>query len=232
VLRHVGANATEQQGSKGRYLDDLREGVRFIRQDRLILSVVLTIMVTNLIEAIASVGMPVYANRLYGSALALGLMSAATGGGAMISAVIYGWIGHRLPRRRTFQVAFILLALGYSPLALLPPLPVTLVALVLLGLAAGPINPLLSAVSYERIPSELRGRVLGAISAGAYVAMPFGVLVGGVLLDRLGLRPVYTLVSGALLICTLSMLANPAFRALDASSERTTTLAREEARAA
>ena len=70
-----------------------------------------------------------------------------------------------------------------------------------------------------------------AVSAGAYVAMAFGVLVGGVLLDRLGLRPVYTLVAGTLLVCALSMLGNPAFRALDAPPAGVTTLARREARA-
>ena len=113
----------------------------------------------------------------------------------MVSAVIFGAIGSRLPRRRTFLTAFILLALGYGPLALLPPLPVTLIALALLGLAAGPINPLISAVLYERVPADLRGRVIGAATAGVNMAAPLGVLLGGVLLDRLGLRPVYALVS-------------------------------------
>jgi MFS family permease len=232
VLRQAVAGPVGQEASKSRYLDDLRDGLRFIRRDRLIISVVLTVMATNLIEAIASVGAPVYANRLYGSAIALGLMSAAAGGGAMVSAIVYGMVGHRLPRRRTFQVAFILLALGYAPLALLPPLPFTLIALVLLGLAAGPINPLLSAVAYERVPAELRGRVLGAVGAGASLAMPLGVLLGGVLLDRQGLRPVYTLVAGTLLACTLSTLANPALRLMDAPATRALAPVREEVRAA
>ena len=205
--------------TSGRYLEEVREGVRFIRSDRLILTIVLTIMATNLIEAVAWVGAPVYANRLYGSALALGLMTGAAGGGAMVSAILYGAYGHRLSRRTLYIGCFILVALGYWPLAFLPPLPVTIVALALLGLAAGPINPILGAVQYERVPPELRGRVIGAISAGANLAMPLGVLVGGVLLDHLSLGLVYGLVAGTFLIATLTMLFNPIFRQMDKQVE-------------
>ena len=218
------ASATAVRGGR-RYLTELREGLAFIRDDRLIRSIVLTIMVTNLIESVAWVGAPVYAERLYGSAVALGLMTAATGGGAMVSAILYGAFGHRLPRRPTFLGSFLLLALGYWPLAFLPPLPVTVASLALLGFFAGPINPFLGAVQYERIPAALRGRVIGAISAGANCAMPLGVLLGGVLLDALGLRPVYTLVASLFLVCTLAMFLNPAFRALDAPAPAVATAA-------
>ena len=43
----------------------------------------------------------------------------------------------------------------------MPSLPVTLV-LVVWGLAAGPLNPLLATVAYERVPPHMRGRVFGA----------------------------------------------------------------------
>lgn len=218
VIHRPGSQLEEGATGRGarRYITELREGLSFIRGDRLILSIVLTVMVTNLIESIAWVGAPVYAERLYGSAIALGLMTAATGGGSMISAILYGMFGHRLPRRATFIGSFILLALGYWPLAFLPPLPVTVGTLAFLGFFAGPLNPLLGAIQYERIPAALRGRVLGAISAGASCATPLGVLLGGVLLDRLGLRPVYSLVAGLFLLCTLTMLLNPAFHEMDA----------------
>ncbi|HEY8600307.1 MAG TPA: MFS transporter, partial [Thermomicrobiales bacterium] len=124
-----GAGAAKPESNARRYLADLREGIQFIRGDRLILSIVLTLLVNNMIEAIAWVGAPVYARQLYGSAIALGLMTAVAGGGSMIGAILYGMFGHRLPRRTVFVGAFILLALGYWPLVFLPPLPITLVGL-------------------------------------------------------------------------------------------------------
>ena len=56
-------------------------------------------------------------------------------------------------------------------LATLPSLPVTLAALAVGGFAAGPLNPVLGAVEYERIPARLRGRVFGAITAGAWATV-------------------------------------------------------------
>jgi MFS family permease len=44
------------------------------------------------------------------------------------------------------------------------------------------------------VPEHLRGRVLSLINSAAWVLIPFGGLVGGVLSDRLG-------ISTALLVC-------------------------------
>src|SRR6266542_1538612 len=39
---------------------------------------------------------------------------------------------------------------------------------------------------FERIPPSVRGRVFGAITAGAWLAMPLGMLLGGVLTETRG----------------------------------------------
>jgi MFS family permease len=54
---------------------------------------------------------------------------------------------------------------------------------VLAGFAAGPINPLLFTVQTEIVPAELRGRVFGAIRAGAWAAIPLGILLGGLVVS-------------------------------------------------
>ncbi len=36
----------------------------------------------------------------------------------------------------------------------------------------------------------MRGRVFGTITAGAWIAMPFGMLLGGVLTEKLGVSTV------------------------------------------
>ena len=87
------------------------------------------------------------------------------GGGALAGALVYSAIGHRLPRRRTFLCCFAGVPVGYLALATLPPLPVALAALAVAGLAAGPINPLLFTVLTEIVPTQLRGRVFGAVRA-------------------------------------------------------------------
>jgi MFS family permease len=204
---------TQGQG----YADDLVEGLRFLRRDRLLLVIVGTVMITNFFDAArGSVIMPVYARDVYDSALALGLMFGVSGGGAVLGAVIYGMVGHRYARRWVFAGAFIFVSLPIFILATLPPLPVVLLAEFITGLAAGPINQVISTVEYERIPLNMRGRVFGAVTAGAWMAMPLGVLLGGYSVERAGLVPTLLVLGGCYLLTTVSLIFNPILKMMDA----------------
>lgn len=200
------------------YLSALREGLRYIWQDRLVRAIVVMVMVTNMLDlALSSVMLPVYASRVLGSAVDLGLILGAFGVGALIGAVIFGAVGHRLPRRAVYIVAFILAGSPrYFVMAAVPGLVPILATVFVGGLAAGSINPILSTVLYERVPLGMRARVLGAVTAGVWAAMPVGALLAGWLLEMIGLRAAL-LVAGALyLAATLSPLVSPVWRQMDA----------------
>ena len=91
----------------------------------------------------------------------------------------------------------------------------TIASLFVTGVAAGALNPLAGTVLQERIPAELRGRVLGAFLATVLVAAPLGVLLTGALIETVGLRPLLLAQGIACFAITLSIAANPAFRELD-----------------
>jgi MFS family permease len=199
----------------GRFLADLAEGMRFIWGHRLVRAIVLTVLLTNFLDAPIPVVMPVLARDAYGGATDLGLMYGVLGGAGLVGSLAYSAFGHRLPRRLTFVSCFAVVPVMYLALATLPPLPAALVALALAGVAAGPLNPLLLTVSAEIVPTRMRGRVFGAARAGAWASIPLGILIGGVAVETIG-------VAGALLAIGLCYLAvtsygflNPAFRELD-----------------
>ena len=198
------------------YFAGLVDGLRFIWHDRLIRAIVLTVMITNLLDAPSgSVILPVYVKQQSGTALDLGWMFAALGGGSLLGAIVFGAIGHRLPRRLTFSLMFVIVGLRFWVFSAFPSLPVILITLVIAGIAAGPLNPIMGTIQYERIPADLRGRVFGAITAGAYLAMPFGILMAGFALDRIGIQWVLIALGAAYLVTTLSLLINPAIREMD-----------------
>ena len=73
VWRGVPAPAAKPQGeTPGRYLADLREGLGFITRDRFVRTVVLTVLLTNFLDAPIPVLFPVYAEEAFGSAVYLG----------------------------------------------------------------------------------------------------------------------------------------------------------------
>jgi predicted MFS family arabinose efflux permease len=205
----------------GRYFAELAEGMRFIWNQRVLRAIVLTVLITNLLDAPFPVVMSVFAREEFGSAADLGLMYGVFGGFALAGALAFSAFGHRLPRRLTFVCCFVVVPIVYLTMATLPSLPVALAALAASGLAAGPINPLLVTVEYELVPMRLRGRVFGAVKAGAWAAIPVGVLLGGALVQAIGLAATFLGIGVCYVMVTLYGFFNPAFQEMDRlSAER------------
>lgn len=132
----------------------------------------------------------------------MGLLLGAFGGASLLGAVIYGIIGPRLPRRLTFGIAFVIVGLPFWILTLSPPFPIALTALAVTGLAAGPLNPIIQTVMFERVPRQMRGRVMGALTSAAYVAMPLGMLLAGFISERFGVISAVNLVAAGYMLIT------------------------------
>lgn len=195
------------------YWADLRAGLNFLRQDRLLPSILAVFMGANMLEnALLVVLLPVYTEQVLDSPVALGLAVGAVGAGALTGALLYGAIGHRLPRR---PVLLATLALAGAPkflvMATLPDQTLMIATLGVAALASGPVNPLLGAVEYARIPHHLRGRVFGVITAAVVGAVPVGVLAAGVLADALPLPTTFLGMAAAYLAISLVPLLHPAW---------------------
>jgi MFS family permease len=208
--------ATIKASENSHYFTELLAGLKFLVQDRLILAIVVTVMITNFLDsAFAGVVRPVYINQVFGNAFDLGLIIAANGGGAVFGALIFGAIGHKLPRHLTFYSMFILTGLTFFVYAFSPPLWVLVLTTFIFSIGAGPLNPIIDSVEYERIPPDMRGRVFGTITAGAWAAMPLSMLVAGVLTEKFGTRPMFIGIGVIYLLTTLSMAVIPAMREMD-----------------
>ena len=208
--------STVVQVARERYFATIAAGFRFLRRDRALLAIATTVAISNFLDGpLFAVIMPVYVRQTFGNAANLGLMIAAFGGGALLGTMIFGATGTRLPRRATFIGAFIMAALPFWVLVLLPPLPVILGALVVMGIVGGPINPIIETVKQERVPAELRGRVFGTITAIAFVAIPLGMALAGFLVEWAGVRATLACIAIGYLLTTVSLLVVPAFRDME-----------------
>jgi MFS family permease len=212
----VAPKLAETEEKTGKYFDELKDGLRFIAQDGLILSIVVMVMLTNFLDAIfGGVVQPVYVKEVFGSALNLGLLIAANGGGAVVGGLIFAAVGHRLPRHATFVAAFVLTGFRFWVYAIYPPLAVLIVTTFITSIGAGPLNPIIGAVEFERIPPSIRGRVFGAVTAGAWIAMPMGMLLGGILTDRFGTFVMMIGLAITFFVTTLSMAFIPAMKEMN-----------------
>jgi len=204
------------------YLAELKAGFTFWRRDKVLVALTLTVTATNLLDSFSSVILPVFVNELYGSPVSLGLMVGALGGGSVVSALMFAATGHRLPRHRAFAICFSLVALYYPLLALFPPAFGAVLVMFGAGLASGPLNPILHTVEFERVPPHMRGRVLGLTGALAWMAMPLGVLVAGVLVEFVGLRATLLGAGIAYVLIAASIWINRAMKEMDTTASKAT----------
>ncbi len=207
----------QTQESKSGYLASLWSGVRFIQRDPLILSLVLVVLTTNMIDAaFFSVVAPAYIKQIFHSALPLGILVAALGGSAFIGTLIFGAIGHRLPRRLTFGIGYTIGgASRFWAFLLFPVLPFLIAINIVAGLAIAPINPLMHTIMQERLPVEMRARVFGTMSAGFLAGVPIGTFASGYVVSWLGLSTTILIMGTLYLLATLSLLVNPALKGME-----------------
>jgi MFS family permease len=199
------------------YVEQLREGWTFLRGDRVLLGIAIMVALTNLLDlAYAAVLVPVWAEATTGSAATVGLVFATFGGAAALGSVCAAAWAARLPRYKTYLVAFLVCgAPRFVVFALDVPIWAVLAVCVAGGFASGFLNPILGAVIYERIPDRLMGRVTSLNTALCFALMPFGGILGGLLIAGLGLSPALLVVGAAYFLVTMLPAVDPRWREMD-----------------
>jgi MFS family permease len=199
------------------YLAQLREGWDFLRRDRVLLGIAVMVALTNLLDiAYASLLVPVWAEESGNGAAAIGLLFAVFSGASVLGAMTAAASGDRLPRYRTYLLAFLI---GGAPrfvvLAFDTPVWGVLAVAVLSGFTGGFINPVLGAVMFERIPAGLVGRVGSLSSAMCFALMPLGGLLGGLLVSGFGLATALVVCGAAYFAVTMAPALDPRWREMD-----------------
>ncbi|WP_420918958.1 MFS transporter [Streptomyces lonarensis] len=185
--------APDERGeSDGGYWRRLAGGFRFLRTQPLLLLLYITAAVTNLLDAaFTSVMLPVWVESSGHGPAAIGLLAAAMGGTAVLGSAVAAIWAHRLPRRAVYFAGYLVVgAPRFLAMAFGAPLWVVALTFAVGGFGAGFLNPVISAVCFERIPRPLLGRVTSVGSSLAWAGIPLGGLFGGLAVTAVGLVPV------------------------------------------
>jgi len=178
---------------------DLKDGVRALWQDKLLSWMTLSIIVlAGVYLPVEGVLLPTY---FEGQDLpqVFGLILTALGAGATVGALLFASIYKVLSARTIFTLC--LLASGAIVFAMssLPQAELFIALGGLLGLAWGPMQPLLNTLVQTRIRPGLQGRVFGIQIAFFSIAPPLGYLVAGVATEGFGVGQVFVFIAVTLL---------------------------------
>ncbi|MGK5729014.1 MFS transporter [Streptomyces sp. URMC 124] len=193
------------------------EGFAFLRGEPLLLTIIIMVGITNLLEAgFMAVLVPVWAESSGGGPAAIGLISSAAGVTAVCGSLVAAALAHRLRRRPVFFAGFLLAgAPKFVVLACGAPLWVVLVVFAVGGFGGGFLNPILGAVSFERVPRALLGRVRAIGDSLAWAGIPLGGLLAGIAVTTAGLVPVLLAGGVAYFLTTNLAGLRPEWREMD-----------------
>ncbi|EFL19693.1 MFS transporter [Streptomyces sp. C] len=222
-MGHAVEEAPSQAGGKGPgYWRRFREGFAFLRGEPLLLTVIVMVGITNLLDAaFASVLVPVWARESGSGPAAIGLMGSVMGAAAVGGSLIAAVVAHRLGRRVVVLTGFLLAgAPRFLILAIDVPLWVVLAVFAVSGFGGGFVNPVLGAVLVERVPRRMLGRVNALGDSLAWAGIPLGGLIAGAAVTAVGLVPVLLACGAAYLLTTNLAGLRPEWREMDRTRGR------------
>ncbi|WP_327178765.1 MFS transporter [Streptomyces sp. NBC_01335] len=224
--RGVGRAADQEPVAAGSkepgYWRRFGEGFTFLRGEPLLLTVIVTVGVTNLLDAaINSVLIPLWARESGHGPAAIGLTGSALGVAAVAGSLIAAATAHGLRRKFVVLGGFLLIgAPRFLVLASDAPLWTVVAVFAVAGFGGGFINPVLGAVLVERVPRRMLGRVNALGDSLAWAGIPVGGLLAGAAVTALGLTPVL-LTCGALYFLTTNLAGlRPEWREMDRTGRR------------
>lgn len=142
--------------------------------------------------------LPAYYNAL-GDPEGLGLAISAGAAASIVGALGFEQIHKRLSYANILRIGILGIGLSMIPMSQLPSQFWMVFFFGILGLAWGPLLPLLNTVIQERIPADKRGRVF-ALEMTVWNAGPLISMVAvGSSVDAFGIGPVYTVLAAGVL---------------------------------
>ncbi len=168
------------------------EGLRAARADQVIRRVLITVSLFSFCSLIFIYQMAPFARRnLGGHHNAFTLVFSSFGLGAALSAIAVGTVLIGISRPRLVRVGLTVFAASLGALALQHRMIPAMFAAFATGAAYFTVITALSTILQQRVADEVRGRVMGLWMMGWAGLVPLGSLVGGPIIDMVGLTPVF-----------------------------------------
>ncbi|MFL7794359.1 MAG: MFS transporter [Anaerolineae bacterium] len=146
---------------------------------------------------------PILAKGLGATDVALSMLTSMNIGIVIAGNLAAATISKRIGARWMAVIAFALMAVGITGIALAPSLPLLFMAQFCVGLAQGASNPVLMGLSIRFVEEEQRATAMGLHQAVYAIGMFTGPWLSGMLADQIGIPPMYWATAAGCLVVGL-----------------------------
>ncbi|MBI3991124.1 MAG: MFS transporter [Candidatus Omnitrophica bacterium] len=205
ALLLININNGPKKNTRSFLTKDLKDGLRFIKGNRVILILISMVGITSLFGIPYVILMPIFANDVLNvGAKGLGVLMSSAGFGALIAALILARLGDFKRKGKLLVSSSIIFSISLVLFSLSKVYLFSVITLVLIGwssvTAIGIINTLLQIL----VPDEFRGRAMSVFMLTFAGFMPFGNLLAGSLAHIWGV-PFTVLIGG--IVCGAFFIA-------------------------
>jgi len=168
-------------------LTQMREGLAYIRSDRVVLTMLGMVAVANIFAFGYSALLPAFARDVLGQGPeGLGLLSASVGAGALIGALAVASLGEIKFKGRLLTLGNLLFPTMVLFFAASKIFPLSMAVLVGAGLGFMIQNTMTNTLIQTAVPDHLRGRVMSVYMLVFQGFFPIGSLIAGIIAQNFG----------------------------------------------
>jgi MFS family permease len=220
IASELGRVRAKPSTERSSFSVDLSEGIRYVLGSRTLSEVSFGYLPSNFLSSFVTPFFVVYASiRFGGSAVAFGSLAGALAIGTAAGGLVVGRL--RTRRRAGWWMGSTVLfeAAMYGVLAVSFSLGISVLAAFGAGIGIGFGNTVYYSVMQATVPSHVLGRVLSIGDFGSFLAIPAGLVVGGLLIARYGVGSAIAIAAIGIFVTGVVLLSLRDFRAF---GERTT----------
>jgi len=200
VPDHAGQLARDATRGLAGYLGDARAGLAYALADRFVSRLLLVQAIASLAVGATGAMLVVLAEVHLGLPPAgFASLIGAIGVGALLGPLIPNLLARNYRDPRWLFVPYVVRGVGDVALAIFTPLPVALAILFVYGLSTSAGIVVFNSAIQEAVPEAVRGRVYTLLDVTWNAMRLLSLLVGGLIVDGVGVQPLYW-GGGALLI--------------------------------
>ncbi|MDD5155729.1 MAG: MFS transporter [Candidatus Omnitrophica bacterium] len=187
ALAVIRIDSLPRKETKTRVIHELMEGLSFIRQNRIILIMVVIVGITSLFGISYVILMPVFADRvLRVGAKGLGMLMSSAGVGALIAALFLAGLGDFKHKGRLLMVSLMIFSVSLVAFSVSRTYPLSLLALLFVGFSSVASISLINTILQTLVHDRFRGRIMSVFMFTFAGVMPFGNLFAGALAQAWG----------------------------------------------
>lgn len=182
LVRAPASARSVAEGERGHALREVREGLRFFGQSRVLVTITISAVILMLgAGSLQALDVFFVTRTLHASASLYGVMSAALGAGALLGAIAVSVLARKLNMAHVFWISMLLCAFFITVYSRMTAFVPAFIALFFAGIPMAALNVSVTPLMLQVTPRELIGRVSGVLQPAVSLSSVAGIGIAGLL---------------------------------------------------